>query len=193
MNPSLLLDFCLPRWQSEAGFCIEDAYKWLFQAINGARHAVVNPDSIREEMEKEWFALKPPLPGETLWQPLRPDETIGRLHLRPYRAAGGTLLPLVEAFLLGACTSPEEKPGFDMVWHEFGNRLEGSSWQGLTVDEWRRVDEICRTPGYPPIHHSRSYEAAHHPAYRVLPGTLFSTLWSNDGIMDIPTNPQHPV
>jgi hypothetical protein len=171
-----LPDFARDKFQGDTSVRIEDAYKWLYQAARGNGPAVMDEKLVREELQKEWDALGQPLPDEKLWEPLRGDEKIGRLNLRPFR--GGKLEDLVNAALQSARDFPGDQTGkgfmdddeaeFHIAWNMLGMSVDAKPSGNLTWPEWRRLDEGTDPKKYPAIHHSASYEKAHKPAYRLL-------------------------
>lgn len=164
---SSLIDFAWRVWSQDPEVRIEDAYKHLFHATRGGEHAIQSAEGPRAWLDREWATLEAPRKGEPLWEPLRPDGAIGRLHLRPYRAAGGSLKHLLDAFVASAQRFQSDKADFVRAWREFGERLREREIGRLTRKEWERLDKQMG-PGYPAIHHSPEYEAARKPAYRVL-------------------------
>lgn len=165
-----LLDFSLARWRGAGQLHIEDAYKWLFQAVLGGEHAAPSAGEAHAWLAGEWQTLASPHPGEPLWVPLRPDGTLGRLNLRPFRARGGRMEEILAAFVASAGSFHGERQEFVAVWRELGRRL-GQSPQGeLTPQEWSRLERAMSAAGYPAIHHSPAFETAYQPAYRVLTG-----------------------
>lgn len=149
---------------------IEDAYKWLFQATRGGEHAIRDPEAAREWLEREWASLGPPEPGETLVVPLRADGALVRLNLRPFKARGGRPEDLLAAFVRSARAFRADNEGFVGAWKELGRRLDSRPSGHLDGKVWRALDAEARAKGFPAWHHSAPYEAAKHPAYRVLTG-----------------------
>ena len=163
-----LLAFAFPRWAVEPAMEMADAYKWLYQATQGGEHAVSDLDGVRRWLEREWGALGPPLPDEPLVEALRPDGAIMRLHLRPYRAAGGEAAALLDAFVASAAAFRPERSWFATVWRQLGSHLAHGSHPKLAAEEWARLDAATAPQNYPAVHHSLAYRAARQPAYRVL-------------------------
>ena len=168
LSARALLPFALDAFASDPETRIEDAYKWLFQAANGGEHAVPDEESARAWLDREWNSLGPPVPGEPLVVPLRPEGAIVRLNLRPYRERGGAAGDLLDAFLRSA-RAFEPDPGlFRESWNAFGERIRSQPLGPLNGPEWQKLDAAMREKGYPAVHHSRSYSSARRPAYRVL-------------------------
>jgi hypothetical protein len=160
---------------------IEDAYKWLFHATRGGEHAIRDESAARAWLAREWAALGPPEPGEALVVPLRPDGALVRLNLRPFKARGGNPDALLTAFVRSARSFQSSAENFEAAWRELGRRLSDGPSGPLDGAAWSRLDAEARAKGYPAWHHSTGYEAARHPAYRVLTGDEARRLTASDG------------
>lgn len=167
-TPTALLDFAIPKWQANKAVHIEDAYKWLHQATRGGEHAAPDRESARRWLDKEWEGLEKRSAYGLIWEPLCPDGSIGRVHLRPFRAAAGKPDALLDAFLASAAAYRTEPDAFTEAWSQFGGRLEqGRTWR-ITHQQWTTLDRRMRAKDYPAIHHSPNYTEAFSPAYRVV-------------------------
>jgi len=166
--PAALLDFAMPIWKADKKLQIEDAYKWTYQATRGGEHAAPDRGTAMKWLGAEWDSLTPELPGEDVWQPLCPDGSIGRLNLRPFRAAAGGRDALLNAFLDSARLFKSEPKSFISAWSEFGKRLKREPTWRITYQDWQRLDAQMKSKNYPAIHHSDAYNRALRPAYRIL-------------------------
>ena len=164
------IDFAAPIWRANPAVRADDAYKWLFQATRGGEHAIDREGAL-SWLQDEWKTLTPPRAGEREWEPLTADGAIGRLNLRPYRARGGDMRALGEAFVRSAKSFKEDRDGFLVEWRALGDRLQGGAMGALTRAEWDRVDAVAKAGFYGAMHHSPSYERDRAPAYRVLTRT----------------------
>ena len=149
---------------------VEDAYKWLFQAARGGEHAAPSEEAARVWLEEEWASLGPPLPGEPFVVPLRPDGSVVRLNLRPFKAAGGDPKALLRAFLSSARSFAPDPGLFVASWRAFGRGLAASGAKGWTTSAFEELDRASEKAGWPARHHSGAYDEARKPAYRVLTG-----------------------
>jgi hypothetical protein len=145
---------------------IRDAFKLLQQATLGSEHAVQDTAEAAAWMRAEWGALGPG-PREPLVDTLGPRARFARVHLRPYRAAGGTAPALLAAFIRTARTAPRDTTAFacglrvlvalarrsDVPWPR-------DSVVALEADWGRR--------GYPAEHHTPAFDREYRPAYRVV-------------------------
>lgn len=166
--PTALIDFAAPKWKSDPNVRIEDAYKYVFQATRGGEHAAPSRDEAWAWLSSEWSSLGAAAANENEWEPLCPGGEIGRLNLRPYKAAGGKSDALLDAFLASAREYRGEPEDFISAWAELGKSLRQKKIGAIDHKAWKRLDSEMRAKGFPAIHHSRTYEAANHPAYRVL-------------------------
>jgi hypothetical protein len=163
-----LLEFSLRQWRETPVMGLEDAYKWLFQAVLGGEHAVGSAEGVRRWMEEEWAGLEGSLTGESLAQDLRPDGSLLRLNLRPFRALGGSPDTVLAAFLRSAAGFQGRRKDFVQVWEGLRRSLETHHLSGLTTEGWDQLDRHVRQAGFPALHHSPAYEAAYRPAYRIV-------------------------
>lgn len=166
--PSALIDFALPIWKADKNVRIEDAYKWTYQATRGGEHAIPDKESARKWMTSEWQTLTPAVKSEPVWEPLCPGGEIGRLNMRPYRDAGGKADDLLEAFLESSRVYRSDGENFISAWRELGKRLKARSAGSLNYKAWAALDATSSAKNYPAMHHSKVYDAAKHPAYRIL-------------------------
>lgn len=178
-STAALLAFALDAWQATPALRIDDAYKWLVQATRGAEHAVSSADAAASWLRREWAALEPPRPHEPLVEPLRPDGALVRLHLRPYRAGGGSAQALLDAFLAGAAVPVGDASAFTAAWQALRTHLARQPSEHLTPQAWQALDEVMQPKAYPAIHHSEAYAQACAPAYRVLRGEYADALLGN--------------
>src|SRR5690606_29627391 len=80
---------------------IPDAFKLLQQATMGSEHAVRDSASAAAWMEREWNALDHG-PTEPMIDTLCQTARYARVHLRPYRSAGGVPARVTAAFVATA-------------------------------------------------------------------------------------------
>ena len=167
---ALLARFAWGALRNEPAAAVVDVYKWLFQATRGGEHAAPSEEAARRWLESEWATLGPPFPDEPLVVPLRPDGTVVRLNLRPYKAAGGDPEDLLRAFLSSAREFRPDPGLFVSAWRAFGAELAPTGTQGLEVPAFEALDREAERAGWPARHHGADYAAERKPAYRVLTG-----------------------
>lgn len=149
-----------PLWTAE------DAYKLIHQAAMGSEHAAPTEEVARTWLERE-FAQMGSGPDEPLIDPISPDGSIVRVHLRPYARRGLDPELLLEAFLR---TAVEFRGSRAALERGLGSALSlaAAGALGTAAVEVRQVVERARAAGYPAVHHSVAFVAAYRPAYRVV-------------------------
>ncbi|HQZ96035.1 MAG TPA: hypothetical protein PLP21_06925 [Pyrinomonadaceae bacterium] len=166
--PSALIDFALPKWKADKNVRIEDAYKWTFQATRGGEHAVPDTESARNWMMGEWDSLSAKAAVEPIWDPLCKGDDIGRLNLRPFKARGGKPDDLLDAFLASSREYRSDRKNFVTAWNELGRRLKKRPAGNLKYGDWLSLDTEMKARNYPAVHHSKAYDEAVQPSYRIL-------------------------
>ncbi len=143
----------------------EDVYKFVHQSVFGPAHFIPDAEAAQAYLEREVAELGPCSPGEPLLEPL--SDTLVRVNLCPFVAAGGDRHRLLAALLESAATVQGEG--------ELMRRRLGAAAR-LLVELGRREDasrlrslgEDAAARGYPALHHSERYTQAYRPAYRVV-------------------------
>lgn len=148
----------------------EDLYKLLHQAAMGSEHAMTDSAGVRAWMVNELATM-----GEGTAEPMvdtiAPGGRVLRVHLRPWVAAGRSTDSLLRAFIATARAVPRDT----LMLARYLAVADGLAAEGklpFMVGPWRALVTAERVGGYQAIHHSAAYEAAYHPAYRVVAGGL---------------------
>lgn len=144
-----------------------DVYKLLYQGVRGPEHLISSPQAFREYLAAEWQALKPG-GDDSLREPIRPDGSLLRLNLRPFKAAGGSLEGLTAACLETACRPWGTQDELQQAWTCFVDFCKAGSWPSLTLQELETFTSLLRENNFPPVHHSERYRELYQPAYRLL-------------------------
>jgi hypothetical protein len=143
-----------------------DGYKLLHQANMGSEHAVSDRDAAARWMEREWAEMAEG-PEEPLVDTLGAPARFARVHLRPWRRAGGSPDVLVDAFVQTANMARPDTGALSCALDQMAGLAGqgGSRWDAATV---KRFIGEQRTAGYPSVHHSAQYEGSVRPAYRLV-------------------------
>lgn len=167
-TPAALLDYAMPRWRSDPTIRIEDAYKWTYQATRGGEHAAPSREAAKTWLEREWQSMGDEPKSENEWIALCPNGEIGRLNLRPFKARGGKMDDIIDAFLTSAKDYKGEPKAFTDAWAELGTRLTKGGFGSINHQEWQRLDAEMKKKDYPAVHHSQQYNKTYKPAYRII-------------------------
>lgn len=148
----------------------EDLYKLLHQAAMGSEHAMTDSAGLRAWMTDELGTM-----GEGTAEPMvdtiAPGGRVVRVHLRPWVAAGRSTDSLLHAFIATARAVPQDTLMLAR-YLAVADSMVAEGKLPFTVEPWRALVTAERARGYEAIHHSAAYEAAYHPAYRVVAGGL---------------------
>lgn len=149
-----------------------DAYKLLHQATLGSEHAIPSRAMAEQWLARE-IATLPPGPAEPMVDTLRMRGQFARIHLRPFLAAGGSPDSLLSVFVRTAQEAARDTTELGCALEAVRQMVAGheTGWSADGVDQLFRE---AATAGYPAMHHSDAFEAAYHPAYRVVSVTLVS-------------------
>jgi hypothetical protein len=138
----------------------------LFQAAMGAEHAVQDDAAAHRWLWHELQGLSNG-PEEPLIDPVSPDGSLVRLHLRPYLAAQGDPAALLDAFIR---TAREYRGSMDVLrryWHT-AERLATAGLLPYALGPLQHFFAAVQADGFPAVHHSAAYTHAYRPAYRVI-------------------------
>jgi hypothetical protein len=155
---------------------IADLYKLVHQGAMGNEHAVADETAARAWLLRELETMRSSpeghcpvghCPSEPLLDSISADGSIVRVHLRPYVRLGLDAETLLGAFLH---TAREFRGSTESIEVGFAEAA-GLARDGLLafgVADVRSLLARMRAAGFPAIHHSAVFEAAYHPAYRVV-------------------------
>lgn len=150
-----------------------DVYKLLYQGVLGAEHLFQvgfrpgHTTDFAERLRAEYADL-PAAEDDPLWEEVRPDGELGRIHLRPFKAHGGDLERLIAACQQTAEQTWGTVKELREVWALFVDRCRAGRWREFPLPEVLAFSAWLEEQGYPAVHHSPEYRKANRPAYRLL-------------------------
>lgn len=150
-----------------------DAYKLLYQGVLGPEHLIASPEAFAARLRAEYDAA-PPDKAEPLWEPVRPDGTLGRVNLRPLKARGGGVEQLITGCLQTAGRAWGTPAELQAAWAAFVDLCRGGRWAAFSPAGVLALSERLAAEGYPAAHHSAAYREAYRPAYRLVSARDFS-------------------
>lgn len=145
---------------------VQDLYKLTYQAAMGSEHAVQDVEETGNRLERELRELDEG-PDEPTVDAISPDGRIVRVNLRPYIAAGGDPFAILAAFLRTANEYQGNVEQLRRFW-SFVEQLAVVEELPFALVELEGFFAGMETERFPAIHHSRAYQNAYHPAYRVI-------------------------
>lgn len=152
-----------------------DLYKFAHQGIMGSEHAVSDTASVAAWMRREVASLsahrEPPPHRAPLVEPLPPDGRFVRVHLRPYLARKADPSRLVREFVATANGPRGDTAQFacaEKALKQLASHREVSATLALIAER--------RRTGFDAAHHSKAFESAYAPAYRVIRASRVAAL-----------------
>jgi len=143
-----------------------DLYKLAHQAALGSEHAIMDEDTARDRLARE-LAEMGDGPTEPMLDPISADGCLLRVHLRPYLQTGHNPEALFQAFIRSANRSRGDgeqlRSNLRVIL-----KLAKDGRVGIDEDNLIPLYAAMEAAGWPAIHHSREYQLAYRPAYRVV-------------------------
>jgi hypothetical protein len=145
---------------------VEDLYKLIHQSAMGSEHAVKDERKVADWLVRELEEMGPG-PEEPLLDPISPDGSILRVHLRPFAQRGFDHGLLLNAFIQ---TAREFQGSQKRIENYKENVVELVREDKVQIDpkEIFRFFEEMKAIDYPAVHHSPVFSEHYRPAYRVV-------------------------
>ncbi|MBN2413289.1 hypothetical protein JXQ31_16540 [candidate division KSB1 bacterium] len=144
----------------------QDVYKLLYQGIMGPKHLLGNPKAAKRYLQQEWDSVLP-VREEFLFEPVSTDGLVFRINIRPCKHITGNYHILWDALYQSAFRFEENHEFFITTWRNF-YQLVLESKLPFSI---KKIDELnggAKKNNYPAMHHSKEYNTANKPAYRVV-------------------------
>lgn len=145
---------------------LQDCYKLLFQACLGSEHAVTDSAAAARWMNEEIARLGNG-PTEPMIDPITPDGSLVRVHLRAWIQQGRDPQALVNAFVATGRGYTGSRAALADAWAQVV-ALAAEGTLPFAADDARQFGQRMADAGYPVAHHSKTFNALYHPAYRVV-------------------------
>jgi hypothetical protein len=148
-----------------------DVYKLLYQSVRGPEHIIASPQAFTQWLREEWEGLDLTYP-DPLYESIRPDGSLLRLNLRPYKAAGGGLEDLAEACLETGRRAWGTQGDLEIAWRDLLAGWRKQPRPGMSLEDYEAFTYWLESQGFPAVHHSEPYRSLYHPAYRLVAAHL---------------------
>jgi hypothetical protein len=146
---------------------LRDVYKLVYQGTMGSEHLITSPQAFISYLNEEFEPLQAD-PSERLLEPIRPDQSLFRINLRPYKALNLPVDVLVPGMLETAQVFKSDLEGFKHAWMGFGKACEQGQVSRFKVGDFHTFTVWVEGLGFPALHHSEAYCLAFQPAYRLI-------------------------
>ena len=146
---------------------VQDVYTLIYQGAMGAAYYSADAGGFEERLVKEFEETEED-EKKPLWETIRPDGELVRVHMSALKARGGQPQALSTLCLWTASIFQGDKQdlldGWDTFWRVCrDNRL--SKFPEVEIFEF---DEWIKKNKYPSIYHSAVFRNAYNPHYRLV-------------------------
>lgn len=170
-EPNSLLAIISAHLARRPGMQPRDVYKLLYQSVRGPEHIIASPQAFTQWLKEEWQGLDFSHP-DPLVESIRPDGSLLRLNLRPFKASGGSLEVLADACLETGRESWGTQADLETAWHDLLAGWRKDPLPDLSLDGLEAFTRWLEAEGFPAVHHSEQYRSLYRPAYRLVAGHL---------------------
>jgi hypothetical protein len=157
---------------------LRDVYKLLYQAVMGSEHIISSVEAFSRYLEEELDVLQPD-PTERLLEPIRPDLTLFRINLRPYKSLHLPLVSFIPLLVDTAHLFSGDHTQLQAAWINFVQSCEQGQIINFHANEVNQFTKWLEQIEFSAVHHSDAYTRLYQPAYRLISPTYFSTLRIN--------------
>jgi hypothetical protein len=145
----------------------QDIYKLLYQGVRGPDHLITARDEFVVRLRAEWESVSAD-DSEPLLEHIRPDKSLARVNLRPYKALGGDVDTLIADCLETAQCVWGTPDDLRQTWTAFVGICRTEPAMAFPLDEVSALSRWLEKLAYPAVHHSERYRDLYRPAYRLV-------------------------
>jgi hypothetical protein len=160
---------------------LSDVYKLLYQGIMGSEHLVSSPVEFSQHLELEIAALIPDT-FERLVEPVRPDLSLLRINLRPYKMRYPDTDLLIELLVETTLVQFDTIEDLHSAWVDFTKYCERGVITRFELDQVHQFTTWLSVSDFPTVHHSAAYHREYKPAYRLIASKFLPRLKLNYAI-----------
>ncbi len=157
---------------------VQDAYKLIYQGAMGPEHMVATRQEFSRRLEAEFAAISAQ-PGGPMFDPIRADQALFRVNLRPYKAQHADTNALLSCLLQTSRLYPGDMAELQKNWAGFIQLCERSELRIFPLPDVLQLNHRLEQEDFPPIHHSEAYRQAYQPAYRLVAAQFIPELRGN--------------
>lgn len=160
---------------------LRDIYKLIYQAVLGSEHLISSSEEFSRHLQLEYERLEPDS-SQQLFEPLRPDGSLFRLNLRPYKSRQLGLGRLISPLLLTPQLATGTRAELQATWHVFTELCRQGFVRNFSETDIRKFDQQLAGQDFPAMHHSEVYRRLYQPAYRLISTHLIPELGLADAV-----------
>ena len=146
---------------------VQDVYTLIYQGAMGAAYFTADADGFEERLLQE-FAKTAPDKTMTLWETIRPDGELVRVHLNALKARGGTAQALSTLSLWTNSIFVGDKEDLIDGWETFQRLCADKRLSKYSEEEISTFTGWVEENDYPSTRHTQTFREAYDPHYRLI-------------------------
>jgi hypothetical protein len=146
---------------------VQDVYTLIYQGAMGAAYFAADADGFEERLLQE-FAETASDKAMTLWETIRPDGELVRVHLGALKARGGTPQALSTLSLWTASIFEGDKEDLVDGWDTFQRLCADKRLSKYAEEEISAFTEWAEANDFPSTRHTQTFREAYNPHYRLI-------------------------
>ena len=158
---------------------VQDVYTLIYQGAMGATYMLQDVENFEERLIQEFTEAQPD-ENQTLWETIRPDGQLIRVHIPALKARGGSAQKLATLSLWTTSIVVGNQDDLMDGWETFQKVCAEKRLRQFDRMEIDNVTAWAEKNNYPSTRHTRVYREAYHPHYRLLRREFLQTLLENN-------------
>jgi hypothetical protein len=146
---------------------LSDIYKLLYQGVMGPEHMVATQQEFSRRLEGE-FENQPQSTDQPVLEVIRPDSSLYRLNLRPYKARYSRVDRLIPAMLATTKLITGTHEELRSIWSDITRDVEQGKIAEISTTQLDEFNTWLKQQAFPPVHHSEVYTREYQPSYRLI-------------------------
>lgn len=154
---------------------VQDVYTLIYQGAMGAGYYSADAGGFEERLVKEFEETKED-EKKPLWETIRPDGELVRVHMSALKARGGQPRALSTLCLWTASIFEGDEQDLMDGWNTFWHVCRDNRLTKFPEVEIAEFDEWIRKNKYPSTHHSAVFRKVYDPHYRLVKRVFLNIL-----------------
>lgn len=145
----------------------QDVYTLIYQGAMGPSYFSGDGDAFEDRLMQEFTQVEGD--AETvLWESIRPDGELVRVHITGLKGRGGSAQQLATLSLWTMSVFKGDQEDMVHGWETFRQMCEEQRMRHFDLEEVAAITKWAVENEYPSTRHSRTFRAAYDPHYRLI-------------------------
>jgi len=146
---------------------VQDVYALIFQGSMGAAYFNAGDEVFEDQLLNEYATVEAN-DGIPMWETIRPDGELVRLHLAALKAKGGDAQKLSTLCIWTATVFKGDKQDLKDGWATFERLVAEKVMGKYARDSVAGLTRWLEANNFPPARHTNEFREAYNPHYRLL-------------------------